>query len=442
MYHKGIRCTDCHDPHSLKLKHPGNETCTSCHQHPAGKYDVPAHHRHAVGTEGAKCVNCHMPGRTYMDVDFRRDHSFRVPRPDMSVRWGTPNACSSCHVNDSIAKVPEPQRASLREYADWLGAAEAGDAKIAEILKATDKWCDEACDKWYGAERKRDPHFGEAIAALRAGDPTGVDAALALAANRDPMTPAIARATALDGLAQIGQPQAAKLSETLIADPTEHVLVRAAAIRTLRALNPEARKRLLIPRLRDELRLVRREAAQILSEPDAYQVLNPNERTQVDLAMREVQKTLMATADRGGAHLAWASLCEMRGAISEAVGSYQTAIRIEPNMAGPRTNLAALFDAMAERGDPQAAAQAEALRNEELPLLARDAQLAPNNAQVQYRYGLALYLRGDLQGALRQIELATKLDPKADEFALALKLLREKIDYEPKPMKPDPPPAK
>jgi tetratricopeptide (TPR) repeat protein len=442
MYHKGIRCTDCHDPHSLKLKHPGNETCTSCHQHPAGKYDVPAHHRHAVGTEGAKCVNCHMPGRTYMDVDFRRDHSFRVPRPDMSVRWGTPNACSSCHVNDSIAKVPEPQRASLREYADWLNAAEAGDAKIAEILKATDKWCDEACDKWYGAERKRDPHFGEAIAALRAGDPTGVDAALALAANRDPMTPAIARATALDGLAQIGQPQAAKLSETLIADPTEHVLVRAAAIRTLRALSPEARKRLLIPRLRDELRLVRREAAQILSEPDAYQVLNPNERTQVDLAMREVQKTLMATADRGGAHLAWASLCEMRGAISEAVGSYQTAIRIEPNMAGPRTNLAALFDAMAERGDPQAAAQAEALRNEELPLLARDAQLAPNNAQVQYRYGLALYLRGDLQGALRQIELATKLDPKADEFALALKLLREKIDYEPKPMKPDPPPAK
>jgi tetratricopeptide (TPR) repeat protein len=77
-----------------------------------------------------------------------------------------------------------------------------------------------------------------------------------------------------------------------------------------------------------------------------------------------------------------------------------------------------------------------------LPLLARDAQLAPNNAQVQYRYGLALYLRGDLQGALRQIELATKLDPKADEFALALKLLREKIDSEPKPTKPDPPPAK
>ncbi len=77
MYHKGIRCTDCHDPHSLQLKHPGNETCTSCHQHAAGKYDVPSHHHHTPGTPGAMCVNCHMPHTTYMAVDPRRDHSLR-----------------------------------------------------------------------------------------------------------------------------------------------------------------------------------------------------------------------------------------------------------------------------------------------------------------------------------------------------------------------------
>ena len=65
MYHKGIRCTDCHDPHSLQLKHPGNETCTSCHQHSAGKYDVPSHHHHVPGTAGAMCVDCHMPCLLY-----------------------------------------------------------------------------------------------------------------------------------------------------------------------------------------------------------------------------------------------------------------------------------------------------------------------------------------------------------------------------------------
>src|SRR5690606_31754014 len=37
MFHKGIRCTDCHNPHSAKLKYEGNKLCTSCHQHPAAK---------------------------------------------------------------------------------------------------------------------------------------------------------------------------------------------------------------------------------------------------------------------------------------------------------------------------------------------------------------------------------------------------------------------
>ena len=38
-----------------------------------------------------------MPARTYMVVDPRRDHSLRVPRPDLSAALGTPNACTGCH---------------------------------------------------------------------------------------------------------------------------------------------------------------------------------------------------------------------------------------------------------------------------------------------------------------------------------------------------------
>ena len=97
MFHKNVRCSDCHDPHSLRLKHEGNQLCTSCHvAHPAGKYDSPAHHQHKVGSQGALCVECHMPATTYMDVDPRRDHSFRIPRPDLSIKVGTPNACVAC----------------------------------------------------------------------------------------------------------------------------------------------------------------------------------------------------------------------------------------------------------------------------------------------------------------------------------------------------------
>jgi len=428
MHHKGIRCTDCHDPHSLQLKHPGNETCTSCHQHPAGKYDVPSHHHHAVGSEGAKCVNCHMPGRTYMDVDFRRDHSFRVPRPDHSVRWGTPNACSSCHVNDSLEQLPESQRGELKEYADWLRAAEAGDERIAEVIAATDKWCDEACDRWYGEERRQDFHFAEVFAKLRRGDPDGPKEAIALTTQPDELVPPIARATALDELARMGSPEAAELGARLAADPTVHPMQRAAAVRAMRAAPVATRRRVLVPLLTDERRLVRHEASQLLADVDVYRSLSTNERTQVDLALREVEAALGKVADRGGAHLAWAGLCEQRGMIPEAIAAYETAIRVEPNLAGPRTNLAALLDRLAERGDPQAAERATRLRAEELPFLARDAGLAPDNAVVQYRYGLALYLAGQLEGALRQLERAVELAPQVDEYRLALRLLREKLN--------------
>ncbi|MFV0566654.1 MAG: tetratricopeptide repeat protein [Flavobacteriaceae bacterium] len=97
MYKNDITCNNCHNSHSLKLKFEGNKLCTQCHV-PA-TYDTPAHHKHPMDTESAACINCHMPGRYYMGNDFRRDHSFRVPRPDQSLKYGTPNACTGCHTD-------------------------------------------------------------------------------------------------------------------------------------------------------------------------------------------------------------------------------------------------------------------------------------------------------------------------------------------------------
>ncbi|MFM9115809.1 MAG: multiheme c-type cytochrome, partial [Planctomycetota bacterium] len=137
MYHKNIRCSNCHDPHSAKLKHPGNQLCTSCHAHSAGKYDGPSHHHHEPNSSGAQCVNCHMPETHYMDVDPRRDHSLRVPRPGMSVELGTPNACTQCHlqVDKSVAKLPESKRAGLKRSEDWLPAAERDGDVRAELQR-------------------------------------------------------------------------------------------------------------------------------------------------------------------------------------------------------------------------------------------------------------------------------------------------------------------
>jgi cytochrome c553 len=95
MFHAGVTCSDCHEPHSLKLRAPGNGVCLQCHT--AKKYDAESHYFHKLGSTGASCAECHMPPKKFMVIDPRHDHSIRIPRPDLSVELGTPNACNNCH---------------------------------------------------------------------------------------------------------------------------------------------------------------------------------------------------------------------------------------------------------------------------------------------------------------------------------------------------------
>ncbi|RMF23005.1 MAG: hypothetical protein D6760_06255, partial [Deltaproteobacteria bacterium] len=139
MYRRGVRCSDCHDPHSLRLAYPADNVCASCHLD--NVYAGASHHFHKAGSAGASCIACHMPPRTYMQVDVRRDHSFRIPRPDLSVEFGTPNACTSCHED----KTPEWAAAAARTWwgnpagrppttAALLARASRGDAQAARAL--------------------------------------------------------------------------------------------------------------------------------------------------------------------------------------------------------------------------------------------------------------------------------------------------------------------
>ncbi len=125
MYHAGVTCSDCHEPHSLALRAPGNGVCLQCHQ--TEKYDKPSHHFHKTGSPGASCAECHMPPRTYMVVDPRHDHSMRIPRPDLSVTLGTPNACNNCHED----KDAEWAAAQVKT---WYGAAPTGFQAYAEAF--------------------------------------------------------------------------------------------------------------------------------------------------------------------------------------------------------------------------------------------------------------------------------------------------------------------
>jgi predicted CXXCH cytochrome family protein len=219
MYRRGVTCADCHEPHGLGLRAEGNALCARCHA--STRFDAPSHHRHRGG---ARCVDCHMPQRTYMLVDPRRDHSLRVPRPDLTLKIGAPNACNACHADRTAG------------------------------------WAAEAAARWYGPARPAAPHYGVALYAGRAGAPGAGEALVALAADAE--TPGIVRATALSLLARY--PDAARrVSPAASADPDP--LVRLAAVSALEALPPDERAAPASPRLRDNIRAVRSEAARVLA---------------------------------------------------------------------------------------------------------------------------------------------------------------------------------
>ncbi len=428
MYHKGIRCSDCHDPHSAKLKHTGNEVCTSCHQHPNYKYDTPSHHFHKTGQAGAFCVDCHMPATTYMEIDSRRDHSFRIPRPDLSVTLGIPNACTGCHINKE--SISSDKRDSLTQYLDWMNAARAGDSEIQAELQRLDQWSNDACNRWYGKERKTPYHFATALNASRNGDPDAVSKLRELLEKNGPEAPAIARATGLEDMSRIAPKSAAiqAIAERKDASP----LVRAAAAAAaMGEPDPQKRFGIIKPLLEDQSRNVRVEAARTAATtlPAVQAFRDPA----AQLALSELKTSMQFNNDRSAGNFGLGILEQQLGNDRAAIKHYEDAIRVEPSMTGPRTNLAAMLESLAQASSENAKladsllARAKTLRQEELPLMERDFGYAPTNASIAQRLGLAYYLSGDLEKAVERIASASRLEPASTEYALAYILILQKL---------------
>ncbi len=387
MFREGVRCTDCHDPHSTKLKFEGNKLCTQCHL-PA-KYDGPVHHHHAVGTKGASCVECHMPAKNFMVVDPRRDHSLRVPRPDLTVSIGTPNACNGCHTKEN----------------------------------ETPQWAADKIVEWYGPKRRQDPHYGEILDAGRKSNPGAVDELIHLSQNRKEGP--IVRATAVSLLAtRYNTAKSRQAVEEALKD--RDPLVRAAALRRYEGWRPQSpddaqtTMRLLAPLLEDPSRVVRVNAARLLSVVPA-QFFTSQDAQNLKRALAEYKEGLLADNDQSGVHLNLGLLHTNQGELDEAIDEYRTAIRLEPNIAGPRSNLAGLLE---PSGDTE---QVRKLREEEAEILARDAKLLPNNATIHYRLGLVNYLLGREEQAAVALERACFLDPTVPDFLMALTLLHQKM---------------
>jgi predicted CXXCH cytochrome family protein len=363
MYAAGVTCTDCHNPHSAKLlagDNP-NDVCAQCHL--PTKFKVAEHAGHV--SDQAGCVDCHMASRTYMVVDDRRDHSFRIPRPDLSAKIGTPNACTNCHADLEPA------------------------AAVAAI------------EGWRGPDGSPPrPHFAEAINASRHGFAN--DRLREVVNNPD--YPGIARATAVSLLAQPFGSSDFRLLEAELgsSDP----LVRIAALRHLRSLPAELRMRLPGARLlADPVRGVRIEAAAAYA--GMSDLLPLEEARAFGGAAAELRKAYESLANRPEALVALATFEAAEGDVSKAVRLYEQALRVEPRAVTARANLA---DTLRRLGEE---ARAEDLLREGLAL-------DESSAALHHALGLSMVRSGQPEAALTELRQAAELAPDNPRFAYVL----------------------
>ena len=373
MHAAGVRCSDCHDPHSLELRRSGNALCSGCHA-PA-VFDVAAHHGHLPGSDGSACVDCHMPERTYMKVDERGDHSFPVPRPRIAEALGAPNVCASCHAG---------------EGAEWAAQAiEGGEVGGREPAAA------------------RAPHWTETL--VEEGAPRS-DSKRWLEIATDPRAPELIRASAWARYGQeaVGAPPLDFLKARLRSAGS---LERLGFIETARRLAPAPRVALLVPLLEDRAKAVRIAAAEALLDISASE-LPGAARSALARGLSEYREAQEANAERPEAQVNLASLAVAYGEHEQARVAYGRAIKRAPYFVPAYVNLADL-----ERAQGRDAASVARLREA--------VGLAPDQTEVRYALGLALHRTGETEEALTELERASLEAPEDARLRLAYALSLE-----------------
>ncbi len=401
MFRQGVRCSNCHEPHLAKLKFTGNALCTQCH---ASTFDSYAHSFHNIGTPGSECKNCHMPGKIYMGNDYRYDHTFRVPRPDLSVRYGTPNACNNCHQDKS------PQ------------------------------WAADAVIKRYGPVRKY--HFAEDLipgSELRMNSEAHLIKLL-----KDTSVPDIIKAASANYLGNIhtGNSLDALLGCLNMPDAD----IRYRALISLAAFPAEKWIYAAAPLLQDSIRAVRIAAAELYLPlpsnqvpPDYYNAfikakseLESYTLYQSDFAIGNVmigdyyikqnnyanavkyyRRGLKKDSLMNYARLNLSVAYNLSGQNNEALQVLKDAVKVDPKNERIYFNLALLYN---EMGNPSDAAK----------FLAKAVELKSLNPRVYYNYGLLLQKEGKNNQAIDIYKKGLQIAPEdaSLNYTLALLLLQ------------------
>lgn len=362
MHQAGVKCSNCHEPHSAQLRLEGNAVCTQCHQSnppdayaglKAKSYDSPEHHFHPMGSDGAKCRQCHMPAKTYMGVDERYDHSFRIPQPAHNKSIDAPDVCTDCHHDKSSS------------------------------------WAQGAIDK-HVAGRAVNHGFGEVFYAARQGRPN--QKALSTIINNSEL-PDIVRASALAHMGQPGDQQSFATAQAAL--KAQHPAMRLAALRLFEAIPVSQRWQIVSPLLSDDILAVRIEAARMLADAPS-QFLDTEDQQRLQSALGEFIASQTLNADRPDALSNLASVAAHQGNTEQAEQYYREAMVLDPSWVPAYLNLADLY-----RGTG---------RDKEAEILFETAlQQQHGVAETHHAYGLWLSRQGRSADSLSQLKQAARL---------------------------------
>jgi len=414
MYQHGVTCSDCHNPHSNALKQPGAQVCYQCHL--PSQYATKSHHFHKESSMGSNCVECHMPASIFMRVDARHDHSFRIPRPDLSVKLGVSNACNNCHE------------------------------------KKSNQWAAAIVERWYRPKRKGFQQFAETFHAARKQLPEAKNSLQMLAVRSSQS--AIARATAMQELQVFPDRETLSAIEKNL--NSQNPMLRRSTLTALRQFDLRTQVMLAFPLLNDPVRAVRIEAISLLIKIPQGRL----PEAQKKLFQRAIQETIQVqqfNAERPEAQVNLGGIYSALADKAKAMEAYARALQLQSKFVPAYVNLAQLYSSQGNedkaeelfrkglKAVPNSTDLAEALglslvrqrkNDEALMWLAKAADWAPNNVRYGYVYAVALNSQGKVDAALEQLDTIHLRFPGNSDILFALvtfnrdaKHIKEALSY-------------
>lgn len=422
MAHAGVTCLNCHDAHSGQVKDfdehqlasPSNDAvCAQCHR--ADVFAVESHHHHPLESESARCVTCHMPERTYMGVDTRRDHSFQKPSPALSEWLDTPNVCTQCHEGNTNAWAVE-------QLEQWHQLAPIGESKEVDFAS------------WLLSFAKINARFNQASGAER----VKLNDSLAALENQryqllaSPKTPAMKKSMLLDGM-PINNQQAFEVLVSRLSDTD--VVVRLSAIAIIRHFDLANRQQLLLPLLKDPIKSVR--FAATLALADLLVAPNFNDLKNKKVLKENITQFISAYQHHGDLLASQMTLADLYRRMNDwdaVIVAYQKALLLVPSYVPALVNLADVYRMRQADGKAETLLlKAIAVTRDDARQLADDAgdiylSALQQQASVEYALGLLYARNKDYIKASESLSSAVQLAPANPDYFYAYLLILDGLN--------------